>query len=620
MLIHPRLYWFLALAGIAAFLLGCWGYWSYQDRAHSERQEHVSHSLSDAIYGSIKLFFLHAAPQPETNVGIWLDIARYVAPIVAGWAALIALISLLRDRAQRMLVPLKSGHLILCGLGYVGFEFLRQLRLAGYKVVVVEADGANPRIKTCHDWGVPVIAGDAQLRSTLEAAGVKRANRLLAVTADSVVNTEIVIRATEIADGTHQESWLGRAVRRLSGPTRHRKMRCLARVSDPGLCLLLRIEEANRGAEESTLDFFNTDELGAQKLFDQYPFGAGRSPHILIAHLDALGSELILHAARKWHHEGRDSGTRLLVTVLDDRARERVRALLADHPVVEQVCEFTCLTNSVRDIKGLKAADRERRAGRAGAANYDDTAAPISQVYVAAGRDETTVETALKLRYALDVTVPVVAALSRAHGVARLLENSNAPDSLRLSVFETLRETCNVELVEGGSFELIAREIHRRYCQMAAGSSNVIPEWSGLDASLKESSRAQARHIGVKLRRIGCEIAPLRDWHAESFTFTAKELHDLSVMEHERWANEKLALGYSYGDEQEGPKKDPHLVPWHELPRKVADWDTNFIKAIPSMLAAVGLQVVDVCGTTPRYPDGKAGVSRPHIADNEPAL
>ena len=96
--------------------MGCWGYLAYVPA------EGGHHRLSDAISGSAKLFLLHAAPQPETHVGYALDIARYLAPIIAGWAALIALISLLRDRVQQMLIPLRRGHVVLCGLGYVGFR------------------------------------------------------------------------------------------------------------------------------------------------------------------------------------------------------------------------------------------------------------------------------------------------------------------------------------------------------------------------------------------------------------------------------------------------------------------------------------------------------------------
>lgn len=92
-------------------------------------------------------------PQPEHNVGVALDIARFLAPIVAGWAALIAVVSVFRDRVQQLLIPFKHGHVVVCGLGYAGFEFVRKLRAAGYRAVVIESDENNPRIRTCRNWG-----------------------------------------------------------------------------------------------------------------------------------------------------------------------------------------------------------------------------------------------------------------------------------------------------------------------------------------------------------------------------------------------------------------------------------------------------------------------------------
>ena len=47
---------------------------------------------------------------------------------------------------------------------------------------------------------------------------------------------------------------------------------------------------------------------------------------------------------------------------------------------------------------------------------------------------------------------------------------------------------------------------------------------------------------------------------------------------------------------------DPYFVPWDQLPPDIAEWDTNFIRAIPAMLATVGLQIVDVLNSAPRYP------------------
>jgi hypothetical protein len=369
-----------------------------------------------------------------------------------------------------------------------------------------------------------------------------------------------------------------------------RRLRCLARVNDPSLCVFLRIEESNHGDQESALDFFNTDEIGARLLLDRHPFTKQQRPHILVAHLETLGSELILHAARTWNDERSDDSVPLPVAVIDDHADERIAALLAEHPALEQVCTFGGYSYCARDLARLQG---------------DTLAVPISHAYVTAQRDERSVETALKLRHLLDPAVPVVAALWRAYGVADLLEHSTTPRGTNLTVFKTLQETCSVELVEGGSFEAIAHEIHRRYCLMQPEGGTSPPPWSALDESLKKSNRAHARHIGVKLRSIGCEITPLRDWQARDFTFTSDELEMLSILEHDRWADEKIAAGWTLGDEDAKLKKDPHLVPWHDLPRDIAEWDTNFVRAIPAMLAAVGLQIVDVNESAQRYPVGR---------------
>ncbi|WP_409429356.1 NAD-binding protein [Mycobacterium sp. SMC-11] len=567
-LTDPHWYWLLIPAGIIAFALGFWGYGSY---------EGGEHSYSDAVYGAVKLFFLHAAPQPENHVGAALDIARFLAPVVAGWAALIALVSMFRDRVQQLLIPFKHGHVVVCGLGYAGFEFVRALRAAGYRAVVIESDEANPRIRTCRNWGFPVVIGDAQLSATLESAGVRRAARLLAVTSDSVANTEIVTLARRLADDS-------KSSRRIFGRSSKDHLRCLARIEDPGLCVLLRLAEFNRGDDRLAVDFFNIDTVGARLLLAEYPLRTVQRPHIAVAHLDGVGSGLVFQAARQWHDERVDDQP-LRVTVIDDQAAAKVAKLVANHPALEEVCEFHCAPASVRDIDWVA----------------QDTDWPVTQAYVTGYHDEHNVETALNLRRALDKAVPVVTTISRAYGVADLLEEQALGGS-GVTVFRTLQQTCTVELVEGGSLEAVAHEIHRRYCLMQPAGAPAPPPWPQLADALKDSSRAQARHIGVKLRSIGCVIAPLRNWHARDFQFTDDEMDKLGTMEHDRWMQEKLDAGWTLGEEDPVRKKDPHLVPMEQLPPEVAEVDRIFVRAIPEMLAAVGLEIIDVAQTAPRYP------------------
>ncbi|MDT5350025.1 MAG: hypothetical protein QOH91_3312 [Mycobacterium sp.] len=530
-----------------------------------------------AMYATIKLFSLPAAPQPAYQPNRVLDVARVAAPIVAAVAAVFVLILLLRNRVQQWRIRFTHGHVVICGLGYVGFEFVRQLRNAGYNTVAVEADATSPHIKPCRGWGVPVIVGDARQQPTLRATRVTRAARLLAVTPENAVNAEILTRTQELVTSQAGDTDTGERGRN------RRRLRCLAQIDDPDLCVLLRLQESNRGDAASALDFFNTEQIGARILLEENPIDTGHQPHILVAHLDALAVAVVFDAARRWHHDRNDNLAPLLVTVVDDHAEQRVDALLGQYPSLGEVCKFSCYSADVRDIRRLAA---HHRAG---------SAPPISRAYVTAYHDELTVETALTLRHELDATVPVVAAVSGASGVAGLLhETSSGP---QLTVFKTLEKTCTIELVEGGSFEAIAQAVHDRYREMERMAGRSTRPWSELDASFKDASRAHAREIAAKLLSIGCQITPLRDWRAAEFAFAHDELEKLAMMEHDRWWKEKIADGWSLGEkdpQQPEVKSNPYMVPFEDLPSDIAEYDRAFVGAIPEMLASVGLQVIRV--------------------------
>ncbi|OBH88297.1 hypothetical protein A5678_16945 [Mycobacterium sp. E2733] len=516
---------------------------------------------SDVVFWSLKLFT--ATPPVYTHGPVTLDIARFLAPIVAGFAGVSGLASLFRDRVQQMRIPLMRGHVVVCGLGDVGSVFLRHLREAGDRVVVIDSDAANPNMQLCHDWGVPVIVGDAQQERTLQAAGVRRAARLLALCPHDAVNTEIVAVASQLAGG--------RSANVLS---------CLAQIGDPELCALLRIREARRADAASALDFFNTDEISARLLLDEFPVDTGCDrPHILVGGLDALGAWVVYHAARDWYEHRADDTAALVVTVVDNQADHRVQLLLDRYPALEQLCSFNTLPASVSKIHRLRA--------------YADAAAPpLSRAYVTADPDEQSVGLALQLRHELNPAIPLVVTLARAHGVARLLDEAGSAGGPDIDVFLTLERACTVELSRGGSYEGIARAIHRRWCVEQLASGNPAPPWSELDESRKDSSRSQARDIAVKLRSIGCDIAPLRDWDASEFVFSSDEVEALGVAEHERWMAERIADGWSLGEKDIENKKTPYLVPFAELPDDVADYDRLFVREIPALLASAGLQVI----------------------------
>jgi voltage-gated potassium channel Kch len=558
-------WWVLAAGAVTAFGLGCIGFWQYYSTpgGYFPTPGHRAR-LSDIFYWSLKLFVFTAPDRPDGPVV--LDIARFLAPIVASFAGLSALGVLFRDRLQQMRIPRMHRHVVMSGLGpYVGSAFLRHLWEHGEQVVVIESDAGNPRIELCRSLGVPVIVGDAQSWRTLHSAGVQRASLLLAVCPDDALNAEIISVARNLVRG------------RSAGA-----LRCVARIGDPDLCALLRIQGARSADSVTSLDFFNTDEVSARLLLDDFPITTEhQQPHILVAHLDPLGSWVIWHAAREWHYDRADGDARpLVVTVVDDDAQHRVAALLGRYPELEHICTFVTASACTSEIRKL--------------ADHHDAVAspPLTRAYVTAYHDEQAVETALRLRRELDASVPLVMALARAHGVAGLITNVGIARGLNIDVFMSLERTCTVELLKGGSWETIAHAIHRRWRAEQPTAGKPPPTWAELDEPRKESSRAQALDIKAKVRSMGCVIEPFHDWGTSDFAFTEKEIEDLAIDEHKRWEDERLADGWTLGSKDVDNKVSPYLVPFCDLPPDIAELDRIFVRQIPSMLASVGLQVV----------------------------
>jgi TrkA-N domain/RyR domain len=550
----------LGLLGVASFVLGYIGFWQYYTELEGR-----SPALTAPIYGYLTLIVLHGPEAAHPPVA--LDIARFLTPAVAGWAGLAALALLFRDRLQQMRIPRMKGHVVVCGLGDVGSVFLRHLRDEHSRVVVIESDATNPRIQPCRALGMPVIVGDAQSPRVLESAGTDKASRLLAVCKEDAVNAEIIATANQL---------VGKGSR--SG------LRCLARIGDPDLCSLLRIEQHRGKKRATTVDFFNTDEIGARLLLDEFPiYTDGQPPHIVIGHLDPLGAWVVWHAARDWHNERAEADTTPLhVTVIDDDAQERIRTLLGQYPELDQVCRFIGASAHVGDMRRLPRY------------HHDAAAPPITRAYVTAHRDAQALETALKLRHELDPAVPLVVALSRSHGITGLIRGADSDNGLNIDVFPTLERTCTVELTRGGSFETVAHAVHRRWRLEQIRQGNPAPTWAQLDPSRKESNREQARDITIKLHTIGCDIAPFRDWQASEFDFSRDEIEILAIAEHDRWCKERIDDGWTLGPKDVDRKVNPYLVPWEELPPDIAEWDRVFVREIPAMLASVGLQVIRV--------------------------
>ena len=118
--------------------------------------------------------------------------------IVVAFVADVLLSRRLPQQANRQQVRHLSGHYVVVGLGSFGVQVAAMLKNAGCSVVVIERDESNRLLSQAGELGIPVIFGDATLRTTLDAARVEHARAIAVLTEADMVNIETGLVLREI--------------------------------------------------------------------------------------------------------------------------------------------------------------------------------------------------------------------------------------------------------------------------------------------------------------------------------------------------------------------------------------------------------------------------------------
>lgn len=92
----------------------------------------------------------------------------------------------------------QGGHLVVVGLGNVGYRVVEQLRRSGQRVVAVDHDAQADFVQAARAH-IPVVLGDARVPDTLLKAGIDRAQAVVVVTHDDPTNLAVGLTARQLA-------------------------------------------------------------------------------------------------------------------------------------------------------------------------------------------------------------------------------------------------------------------------------------------------------------------------------------------------------------------------------------------------------------------------------------
>lgn len=89
----------------------------------------------------------------------------------------------------------KAGHVVVAGLGHVGYRIVQLLQQMGYDVVAIERNPQNPFVESARQDGIPVVIGDSAALGILHQVNITTARSLIGATDQDLGNLETALTA-----------------------------------------------------------------------------------------------------------------------------------------------------------------------------------------------------------------------------------------------------------------------------------------------------------------------------------------------------------------------------------------------------------------------------------------
>jgi Trk K+ transport system NAD-binding subunit len=162
-------------------------------------------SWSESFFVSYCLLFLeHLEPTPEHPLA---QLVHYLQPLVGVFLVSEGILRLglgLINREQnarvwsRIMASVSEGHVVVCGLGSVGFRVTEELVAMGLAVFAIESDPNGQFVERARQLGAFVVIGDARTDELLRSLNISAARAVIVATDNDLANLEIALDTREI--------------------------------------------------------------------------------------------------------------------------------------------------------------------------------------------------------------------------------------------------------------------------------------------------------------------------------------------------------------------------------------------------------------------------------------
>jgi voltage-gated potassium channel len=166
-------------------------------------------SLAESIYIVLTLTFLQP-PNRDFPTNILLQLFHFLMPVIGivvlaqGLADFGSLLFNRRTRSKEWEMAVASTmnkHVILVGLGHLGYRVALKLHEMGEPITVIEFNANADTLSEARRLGIPVIHDDATRPSTLESANIKSARTIILASQNDAMNLQIALKARSMNPG-----------------------------------------------------------------------------------------------------------------------------------------------------------------------------------------------------------------------------------------------------------------------------------------------------------------------------------------------------------------------------------------------------------------------------------
>lgn len=563
------------------------------------------------LYQIVQLFMLETGlPTPEDDI-LWLKLARLCAVcffVLTVWAGIRELFA---DSFAAFRLRLADRHDIVCGLGQVGQQLVKDLVEAAPerrwwapldnwrpRLVVIERDAEHPGIAEWKRQGVLVLVGDATSLHLQARANFAGARRIFACTGSDDINLEIVFDLLNEMRNTAETRNDSAHDIVTESQTRH----CFVHVLDAGLCDVL-IQHAAPQARLYGMELrpFNVVRNSVQQFLLQHlarhaPQQPTETLLAVVIGGDAFAEELVVQIAALAHFPNRKRTRIVMAAHKCEATMKRIlarRGSLGPPRVVPNPRELSPTVFDPRDDDW--AARREHPSPTLQTRQHNDDQSPAVEyvanllfterpeyivdesfweqldpqladpavhplIVVCLPEDRQNFDAAVRLSERMfrvhDRKVTVYVRLAKQPAFTAFLSTTRHQNLARpLAIpFGSYEDSAKLSVLLNATHEQLARQFHQQYQLEFCGTSrtDACAEWEQLPTTYRQANYSAAAHALLKLQSLNLAHVSLASLRAEDhlrivYEPSSTELELLAEMEHNRWMADRLLDGWRWG-------------------------------------------------------------------------